>query len=415
MNPWRGLKEIPHNIWILAFATLINRSGTMVLPFLALYMAKDFGVSAGSAGLVIAFYGLGALFTAPIVGKLSDKLGALRVMKLSLIFTGLMLFVYPFITDYYLILGYTVIWSVISEAFRPANLSLISTESEPAKRKTSFALNRLAINLGMSIGPVVGGILTTIDFKLLFYVDGITSVAAGIFLMIARFNPHEEQLKSGESVSENPDKVLLENETEINQQASDIRNQESIFKDKLFLVFLFSLIPVNIVFFQHIGGLPLYIVRDLGYSGAIFGLLSAINTVTIIFVEVPLNNAMAGWDDRKAMALGAILCGLGFGMMVFWQNIFFIAFTILIWTFGEMIFFPASTSYTSALSPEKRRGEYMGYFQMTFSLALMLGPWLGTEVLDLFGSEILWIGTFVFSSISALLFFFFKEKRIPVV
>lgn len=413
MNPWRGLKEIPHNIWILAFATLINRSGTMVLPFLALYMAKDFGVSAGSAGLVIAFYGLGALFTAPIVGKLSDKLGALRVMKLSLIFTGLMLFAYPFITDYYMILGYTVVWSIISEAFRPANLSLISTESEPAKRKTSFALNRLAINLGMSIGPVVGGILTTIDFKLLFYVDGITSIAAGIFLIIAKFDDHAEVIKSGESVLENPDTGNLEGEAGIKPQVSAIRNQVSIFKDKLFLLFLFSLIPVNIVFFQHIGGLPLYIVRDLGYSGAIFGLLSAINTVTIIFVEVPLNNAMAHWDDRKAMALGAILCGLGFGMMIFWQNIFFIAFTILVWTFGEMIFFPASTSYTSALSPEKRRGEYMGYFQMTFSLALMLGPWLGTEVLDLFGSEILWIGTFVFSTISALLFFFFKEKRIP--
>jgi predicted MFS family arabinose efflux permease len=413
MNPWRGLKEIPHNIWILAFATLINRSGTMVLPFLALYMAKDFGVSAGSAGLVIAFYGLGALFTAPIVGKLSDKLGALRVMKLSLIFTGLMLFAYPFITDYYLILGYTVIWSIISEAFRPANLSLISTESVPSKRKTSFALNRLAINLGMSIGPVVGGILTTIDFKLLFYVDGITSIAAGIFLMIARFDAHTEVINSEASSIENLESEVLVGEKGIKTPVSSIQNQASIFKDKLFLLFLFSLIPVNIVFFQHIGGLPLYIVRDLGFSGAIFGLLSAINTVTIIFVEVPLNNAMAHWDDRKAMALGALLCGIGFGMMVFSENIFFIAFTILIWTFGEMIFFPASTSYTSTLSPENRRGEYMGYFQMTFSLALMIGPWLGTEILDLFGSEVLWIATFIFSTISALLFFFFKEKRIP--
>jgi predicted MFS family arabinose efflux permease len=415
VNPWRGLKEIPHNIWILAFATLINRSGTMVLPFLALYMAKDFGVSAGSAGLVLAFYGLGALFTAPIVGKLSDKLGALRVMKLSLIFTGLMLFVYPFIYDYYLILGYTVIWSVVSEAFRPANLSLISTESEPAKRKTSFALNRLAINLGMSIGPVIGGILTTIDFELLFYVDGITSIAAGIFLMIARFDAHAEGISGEVSSFENPESGLLKEETSIKPSVSGIQNQASIFKDKLFLLFLFSLIPVNIVFFQHIGGLPLYIVRDLGYSGVVFGILTAINTVVIIFVEVPLNNAMAHWDDRKALALGAILCGIGFGMMVFWENIFFIAFTIVVWTFGEMIFFPASTSYTSTLSPENRRGEYMGYFQMTFSLALMLGPWLGTEILDRFGSDILWIMTFVLSCISALLFSFFKVKSSTAV
>lgn len=401
MNPYRGLKEIPHNIWILAFATLINRSGTMVLPFLAIYMAKDFGVSAGSAGLVLAFYGFGALLTAPIVGKLSDKLGALRVMKLSLIATGLMLFAYPFIKDYYLILGYTVIWSVISEAFRPANLSLISTESEPAKRKISFALNRLAINLGMSIGPVIGGILTTVDFKLLFYVDGITSIVAGIFLMLARFDKHEPYVET------NPAKT----ETEISRNDEISVNASGILKDKVFLLFLFSLIPVNIVFFQHIGGLPLYIVRDLGYSGAVFGILSAINTVIIIFVEVPLNNAMAAWDDRKALALGALLCGIGFGLMVISENIFFISFTIIIWTFGEMIFFPASTSYTSALSPAHKRGEYMGYFQMTFSLALMIGPWLGTEVLDLFGSDVLWIGSFIFSSVTALMFLFFQNKE----
>lgn len=411
MNPWRGLKEIPHNIWILAFATLINRSGTMVLPFLALYMAKDFGVSAGSAGLVLAFYGFGALFTAPIVGKLSDKLGALRVMKLSLIATGLMLFVYPFITDYYLILGYTVVWAVISEAFRPANLSLISTESEPAKRKTSFALNRLAINLGMSIGPVVGGILTTIDFKLLFYVDGITSVAAGLFLMIAKFDAHINTSTTGNLVSESINDVSLSEKNEIRNQASSIQHPASILKDKFFLFFLLSLIPVNIVFFQHIGGLPLYIVRDLGYSGAIFGFLSAINTVIIIFVEVPLNNAMAHWDDRKALALGAILCGIGFGLMALWENIYFIAFTIVIWTFGEMIFFPASTSFTSSISPENRRGEYMGYFQMTFSIALMLGPWLGTEILDLFGANTLWIFTFIFSLISCCMFYFFNKKE----
>lgn len=411
MNPWRGLKEIPHNIWILAVATLINRSGTMVLPFLALYMAKDFGVSAGSAGLVLASYGFGALFTAPIVGRLSDKLGALRIMKLSLITTGLMLFIYPIISSYYLVLGYTVLWAVISEAFRPANLSLISAESEPSKRKTSFALNRIAINLGMSIGPVVGGILTTIDFKLLFYVDGITSIAAGIFLMIAKFDSHNT-LSTNRNISlENPNAVSTEEEIQRVHQITSIQHPESIFKNKFFLFFLLSLIPVNIVFFQHIGGFPIYIVKELGYSGAVFGFLSAINTILIIFVEVPLNNAMALWDDRKALALGAILCGIGFGLMALWENIFFIAFTIVIWTFGEMIFFPASTSFTSSISPENRRGEYIGYFQMTFSLALIIGPWFGIKILDLFGSQILWITSFILCGISVMMFFPLMKRR----
>jgi predicted MFS family arabinose efflux permease len=73
MNPWKGLKNLPHNMWIIFFTTLINRAGTMVLPFLTLYMTSKEGLSAGDAGLVIAVYGAGALITAPLSGKLSDK------------------------------------------------------------------------------------------------------------------------------------------------------------------------------------------------------------------------------------------------------------------------------------------------------------------------------------------------------
>lgn len=395
-HPWRGLKEIPHNIWILSFATLINRSGMMVLPFLTLYMTKEIHVGAGKAGMVLMFFGIGSLITGPFSGKLSDRFGALRMMKLSLILSGLMLFVYPFISNFYLILLYTLVWSMVGEAFRPANLSLISTEVKPEQRKTAFALNRLAINLGMSIGPVVGGFLSTLNFDLLFYVDGITSILAGIFLIISRFDKHEEQISDTKNELETKHEML---------------RSRSIFRDKVFLLFMISIIPVNMVFFQHIGALPIYIVRDLGHKEFVFGLLSAINTVMIIFIEVPLNNAMAHWSDKKSITLGALLTGIGFGAMAISGNIFFIMGTIVIWTFGEMIFFPACASYAAEISPEAKRGEYMGYFQMTFSSALMLGPWIGTEVLDLFSSTILWSGTFFFGLLSASMIFYLKPKQ----
>ena len=102
-NPWRGLKGLPHNMWTLFVATLINRSGTMVLPFLAIYMTKQLHISEAYAGLMVAAYGAGALVTAPFVGKIADKVGALRVMKFSLSVTGLILFVYPLFTNFYLL------------------------------------------------------------------------------------------------------------------------------------------------------------------------------------------------------------------------------------------------------------------------------------------------------------------------
>ncbi len=400
MNPWRGLNNIPRNVWLVASATLINRSGTMVLPFLVIYMTTRINVSAGAAGLVLASYGAGALFTAPFVGKLSDKLGSLLVMKTSLILTGVVIILYSFIQNYYAILGVTLVWSVISEAFRPANLSLISNETEPLQRKTAFALNRLAINLGMSIGPVVGGFLSAYNFSLLFYVNGITSILAGIFLMTANIHPKQE-------VRNERLEVESEQESESKQN-----NSQSIFKDKRFLLFMLALIPVELVFFQFLGGLPLYIVHELKYSTSTFGILMAVNTVLIIIVEVPLNNAMAHWDDRKSLALGAFFCAIGFGAMAFSENIVLIIATIIVWTFGEMIFFPSSTSYTAILSPEHRRGEYMGYFQMTFSFSLMVGPWLGALVLDYFNSSVLWGGSFVFGAISTISFLLLNKYSV---
>ena len=383
-NPYSGLKNIPRNIWLLAIATLINRAGTMVLPFIALYANQELGVSKGDAGMVLAAYGIGAFITAPFAGKLSDKIGTLRMMKTSLFLTGSFLFLYSFITNFILFLCLTFLWSIISEAFRPASMSFISGEISSDRRKTAFALQRLAINLGMSIGPVIGGLLSTINFHLLFYVDGFTSLAAAAFLVLSPLKTHESN-KAAETKEQVPHQKV------------------NVFKDGRLIFFLLALIPVEIVFFQHIGAYPLFIVSDLGYSTAVFGLMTAVNTVLIIFIEVPLNDAMRNWDDKKSLALGALLCGLGFGMMAFTNSIVPIVLLIVVWTFGEMIFFPSSGEYVAKIAPKKQVGEYMGYFQMSFSFAFMVGPWLGAEALEQFGSYYLWLGCLAFGLISAVL------------
>jgi MFS family permease len=244
----------------------------------------------------------------------------------------------------------------------------------------------------MSIGPVVGGILSTINFHLLFYINALSSLAAGAFLTFSHFEKHKTEQK----------------ETEVIKTAIP-RQKVSVLSDRRLIYFLLALIPVEIVFFQHVGALPLFIVSDLGFSNAVFGLLTAVNTVLIIFIEVPLNDSMRNWDDRKSLALGALLSAVGFGLMAFTNTIPPIIFLIVIWTFGEMIFFPSSGEYVAKIAPEKQRGEYMGYFQMSFSFAFMVGPWLGTTALDLYGPFNLWIGCLVFGLISTVMMLKLKK------
>ncbi|HMN23270.1 MAG TPA: MFS transporter [Ignavibacteriaceae bacterium] len=391
MNPYKGLKGLPRDMWTLFFTSLINRSGTMVLPFLALYLTKKIGVSPAEAGTALLVYGAAAFLAAPITGKLSDKLGSLKVMKFALYGSGIIFFLYSFITDYYWILAASFILAAVNEAFRPANLSMISELVAPHQRRIAFALNRLAINAGMSIGPVIGGFLTLIDYHYLFYANAVASIAAGVYLSSTKWSSLS---------TEKLDEVSI-----------DIpRLKFAILADKKFIFFLLAIIPANLVFFQHLGALPLYIVDDLGYTTAAFGLFGAINTVLIIFLEVPLNNWMNDIPYKKSLMIGALLAAIGFGGFAISTTAIPLIISIIVFTFGEMIFFPITAAYTSEIAPQNKRGEYMGYYQMTFSFAFSAGPWLGTVVYQHYGSVILWIGALVLGLITAVLMLFVKDK-----
>ncbi|MDT3695315.1 MAG: MFS transporter [Ignavibacterium sp.] len=390
MNPWKGLKDLPHDMWALFFTSLINRSGTMVIPFLALYLTKKIGVTPTEAGTALLVYGAAAFIAAPLTGKLSDKIGSIKIMQFSLYGTGLIFFAYSFITDYYWILAATFVLAAVNEAFRPANLSLIAEIVTPPQRRMAFALNRLAINAGMSIGPVIGGFLTLIDYHYLFYANAFASIAAGIYFNSVRWSS------------------LSSEEEETVKEKSIIKF--GILNDKHYLFFLFAVIPANLVFFQHLGAFPLYIVNDLKYSTAAFGLFGSINTVLIIIAEVPLNNMMSNTPYRISLMIGASLAGLGFGGFAIAGSTLPLIIAIIVFTFGEMIFFPTTAAYTSEIAPPERRGEYMGYYQMTFSFAFSAGPWLGTVVYENFGSSFLWNSALFFGMITAVLMFFIKEK-----
>jgi len=392
MNPYKGLKGLHHDMWALFFTSLINRSGTMVIPFLALYLTKKISVSPAEAGTALLVYGAAAFIAAPLTGKLSDRLGALKVMKFALFGSGIIFFLYSFITNYYWILAASFILAAVNESFRPANLSMITEIVTPSQRRMAFALNRLAINAGMSIGPVIGGFLTLIDYHYLFYANAVASIAAGIYFSSIKWSSlaGKEKDKSIQSI------------------ISPIRF--AVLSDKTYLFFLFAIIPANLVFFQHLGALPLYIVNDLGYTTAAFGMFGAINTILIILVEVPLNNWMTNTPYKKSLMIGALLAGLGFGGFAIATTVTSLVVAIIIFTFGEMIFFPTTAAYTSEIAPADKRGEYMGYYQMTFSFAFSAGPWLGTVVYQHYGSVILWSGALIFGLITALLMLFVKNN-----
>jgi MFS family permease len=371
LNPWRGLRGLPRDLWVLFSATLVNRAGTMALPFLVLYLTRRFAYSPARAGLALTVYGLGALIVAPFAGRLCDTLGPFRVMKGSLFLSGAALVAFPLIKSFGALLAATFLWSILAESYRPASLSATSDLVPPERRKGAFALIRLAVNLGMSCGPLLGGLLAEVSFPALFFVDGSTSILAGVLLGLS------EPTASSHSVVSSP-------------RASG----RSPLADGRFLWFLLAVVPVIAVFFQHEGAMAIDLVENLGLSPATYGLLFTINTALIVVLEVPLNLAIARWPHARALSLGSFLIGSGFGLLAFARSFAGVAATVVVWTFGEMVMLPAMSAYVAEIAPPARRGSYMGLFMMASGLAFVVGPWAGTAVLGRFGREALWAAVF---------------------
>jgi MFS family permease len=405
MNPWRGLKNLPKEIWILFGATLVNRAGTMVLPFLVLYLTRTLGIPPARATLSLTVYGIAALLTMPVAGGLTDRIGPLALMRASLFLCGVVLFLFPLAHSFPTILAMSFLFAILNESVRPPSLSIVSDLVPPAQRKAAFALSRLAVNLGMSVGPAIGGILAIFSFRWLFLVDGATSILAGVVLMLAPWpkktrhaGVHEPQWEAPEDLGREIEADGVELLATVHP-AADLR----AFCNRRMLYFLAAMIPAQLVFFQLSSTLPLFLVGNLRLPESLYGSVFTLNTLMIAALEVPLNTAMAHWSHRRTLTLGALLYAVGFGSFAVVKSAAGVFAAVAVWTFGEMILLPGSAAYAAEIAPPGRSGEYMGVYTMSFSISFSLAGFLGASLLQRWGPQALWSTAFASGCFAALL------------
>ena len=383
MNPWRSLEGLPKALFVLAIASFVNRMGTMVLVFMVLYLSEHLGFEPETAGAMLAIYGGVGLVTMPISGRLSDRYGARMVATVSMFASGAVLCLFPLAKTLPEVVVATALLAVATEPFRPAAMTMCGHLAPSDRKKSAFALLRLAVNLGMAIGPAIGGVLATVWFPSIFYADGVTSLVAGLILLFSF-----RGIEGGAADGEKP--------------TSEVPAASAVLRDGAFLRFLFASVLIALVFFQLDAALPLHMTTILELDKSSLGLLFTVNTFIIIFVEVPLNASMERWSFRRAMALGALLVGLGFGAIQWAVGFWSLVGTVVIWTFGEMILFPVGNAWVSEIAPKGRTGLYMSLYTTTFGLGFAIGPWLGTATMQRLGPPTLWTGCVVAGVLTAI-------------
>lgn len=387
-NAFAGLSR---ETWLLSLIMLINRSGTMVIPFMTLYLTSpDMGYSIGQAGVVFGLFGAGAFSGAWIGGKLTDKIGFYPVQLVTLFGGGLMFLLLGQMKTYPLICLFTFLLSFINEAFRPANSTAIAFYSKEANRTRSYALNRLAINLGWAVGSGLGGFLANINYELLFWVDGITNICAGILLWV----------------------LLKPINTKPNHQVvANTPPALSAYKDKTYLFFIFITVLFAASFFQLFTNVPVYFKRELHYSKPFIGLLMAYNGILIAAIEMLLIFRLEGKRNiLYYITAGVFIIAISFLLLnvpIAGAFLGFLMMTLL--TFGEILSMPFMNSYWISRTQATNRGQYAALYTMAWSLAQTLGPMGGAQVAEHAGFNVLWWIVGGVSMVTA--FSFYRLKR----
>jgi len=359
-------------VWYLSLVLFINRTGAMVIPFLTVYLTSRRGFSLSDAGLIMSCFGLGSVLGSFVGGWITDRFGFYRVQQWTLVGSGLMFWMLGQQSSFWgMCLGIFAL-SVVTDAFRPANQAALAFYSHPKNRARAYGLLRLAVNLGFSMGPVLGGlIIAGLGYEWLFVVNGFSCLFAAVAYRLLLPPGRAEA-----TISDQPERLV----------------GPSAYRNRPFMLFVFFIMLGAVAFMQFFGSLPVYLKEQLGYTEGQIGLLIALNGALIVAIEMPLVHKMGQYfRSLPIIIFGYILLAIGFILLqgAAWMVIFGVAFIVFI-TFGEMLSMPFASTFTAATAPVSRRGQYMGLLSIGWAGAFIIAPTLGLRWAEAFGFSSLW-------------------------
>jgi predicted MFS family arabinose efflux permease len=404
VNSFRGL---PREVWLLSAVSLINRSGAMVICFMTLYFTQALHFDIKNAGYIMSFYGFGAIVGTYLGGYLIDRFGYYQVQWLTLLGGGVLLLVVMLMRDFWFLCGAIFLWSMVSEAFRPANTVAIRQHSDETTRTRSMSLMRVAVNLAISFALIVGGLLVSLGWNWLFWADALTCFGAALML---RFYLKEKsappQYKKAKS---NGGQAIGEKQSVIDEK----KDNTSAYRDKDYLIFIFSTFLGATVFMQIMWTVPAFFKEIYGWHEAKIGAMSAINGIAVMTIEMPLIFRI---EKRRAalyfVKIGLFLYGLAYiAFLLPTEWAFFIAvFYMIVISYGEIFVMPFSTSWATKHAEGKQIGQYMALYSMAYAVSNVVAPMMGTQIIAAFGFSTLWVVSGIIAVI-AMLGFYFLEKR----
>jgi MFS family permease len=363
----------------------LNKFGNFLNVFLVLYLVDE-GFSASEAGIALGVVGIGSFVGNAIGGTVADRVGRRAAIAVSMFGSGAATLAVPLVHGWWLTTGLVGLVGVFAQLYRPAAGALLVDVVPENQRVRAFAVFRLAINVGMAVGPLVGGLLSQTSYVYIFVGDALSSFAFGllVLLMLPGDSPPQQEEPTAEGTA-----TLRKD------------GYRTVFTDRPFVLFLLSMVAATFVYSQSTATLPLH-VRDEGLDNSVYGLLLGLNAVICVLFELPLTRRTERMDPRWVIAIGMVLLGVGMGLTGAAGGVVMIGLTVALWSLAEITYTPVANAYPGDFSPPHLRGRYQGADGIAHTLAGALGPAIG-GFLYAYSAPVHWLTCAAVAVLGALL------------
>ncbi|MBE8712124.1 MDR family MFS transporter [Sphingobacterium hungaricum] len=375
IDSYKGLSQAA---WLLALVMLINRTGSMVIPFLGIYMSSELDFSKPQVGMVLGCFGLGSVCGSYIGGWLTDKFGSFIVQASSLVMTIPLFLIAPNFRTFESLAVMIFILTLTADIFRPANSVSVARYAKPENLTRAYSLNRMAVNLGFSIGPALGGFLAGFSYNWIFYGNAL---AAGCAAIVFFYFFRNRKARTELPLKPAKEKIIT-------------GKDRNAYRDLPFIVFNIFCCLFAMAFFQLLSTLPLFYKDVYGMSPSQIGLILGFSGFVIVVFEMLLIHSLEDrFSIRQVMIFGTAVSGISYYMLNLQFGIPWLYLSMFILCIGEMLVLPYMATISAKRATPNTQGAYMGFNSLAFAASNILSPYLGTYAADHFGYPVLWLIT----------------------
>lgn len=392
IDAYRGLSA---EAWFLALVMLINRMGSMVIPFMSMYMSAELHFSKSQIGIILGCFGLGSVCGSWLGGWLTDRFGSFKVQAASLIMVVPLFFILPQFRTFEGLAPMIFILAMIADTFRPANSVSVARYAKPENLTKAYSLNRMAVNLGFSIGPALGGFLAMFSYDWIFYGNALAALSAVIVFIVvfAKRQPRNAPIPLSKK--------------EINLTTKD----RNAYLDPQFIIFNICCCLFSMAFFQLLSTLPLFYKEAKGMSEGSIGLILGFSGFVIVLFEMILVHIMEHrFTARFVMIAGTLFAALSYFMLNIPFGIAWLYLSMFMLSLGEMLTLPFMATITIKRATLNTQGAYMGFNSLAFAAANIFSPYLGTSLAENYGYPTLWYSAGLVLVITAIGFSWIIKK-----